>query len=117
MPPIVPSEDASPGAGKGAGSGTGTGVGSGASAFGLRAQLRHIARGRAPLQLVTLGLLVGLSLVLQGMLPFVLGGVRSCSDAPCSPSTLALNPRPQPSPSTLALHPSHPSTLTAPNSP
>ena len=94
MPPIVPSEDAGPGAGKGAGSGTGTGVGSGASAFGLRAQLRHIARGRAPLQLVTLGLLVGLSLVLQGMLPFVLGGVRSCSDAPCSPSTLALTPRP-----------------------
>jgi hypothetical protein len=80
VPPTVPSEDVGPGAGKGAGTGTGAGAGSGAGAFGLRAQLRHIVRGRAPLQLVTLGLLVGISLVLQGMLPFVLGGVSSCSD-------------------------------------
>ena len=83
MPPIAPSGDAGPGAGKGAG--TGTGAGSGAGAFGLGAQLRHIARGRGPLQIVTLGLLIGCSTMLQGMLPFVLGGVRRCSDALYSP--------------------------------
>ena len=43
--------------------------------LGVRERLRGVARGRAPLQLATLGLLVGLSLVLQGMLPFVLSGV------------------------------------------
>ena len=48
----------------------------------------------------TLGLLVGLSLVLQGMLPFVLAGVRSCAHTPCSPATLAPNPRPRTSQST-----------------
>ena len=92
--PIAPPEDA------GAGAGAGMGAGAGASALGLRAQLRHMARRRAPLQIATLGLLVGLSLVLQGMLPFVLTGVRSCAHTPCSPATLAPNPRPRTSQST-----------------
>ena len=87
-----PGMGAGAGAGTGAGPGMGAGAGAGAGALGLRAQLRHIARRRAPVQLATLGLLVGLSLVLQGMLPFVLAGVRSCSHTH-TPLTLALEPR------------------------
>ena len=64
LPPVV--------ATAGATSGNGATV---ATQLGLRERLRGVARGRAPFQLVTLGLLVGLSLVLQGMLPFVLSGV------------------------------------------
>ena len=100
MPPLAPPLAPPIALPEGAGAGAGMGAGAGASALGLRAQLRHIARRRAPLQIATLGLLVGLSLVLQGMLPFVLAGVRSCAHTPCSPATLAPNPRPRTSQST-----------------
>ena len=93
---VVAGAGAGAGAPGGAGADAGVGAGAGVGALGLRAQLQHIARGRAPLQLVTLGLLVRLSPLASRLSPRAAGdqqGISRDSRGQQTPSlTLASTP-------------------------